>query len=192
MTSVYKRVVTYRCLGTIYHQGLAFGEAGRKLIDSKQSNLFVPGMINICLATEIFLKSINATMTYVLDEEDELPDGIAISQGRDESLKIAPGGQGHHLSKLYENLPDEAKESIKAFAINEGYSGDIAYGLRQYDKVFVEWRYIYEKNDPGALGTHPLFPICNAIDAYCRGNIEKAFGAVDEKLEESHPDFEAK
>lgn len=186
MRSVYKRVITFHCLGAIYYQGLAFGEAGRDLIDSKQNKLFVPGMINICLATEIFLKSLNATMTYILDEED----CEVVSTGRDESLVIKPGGQGHHLSKLYEKLPDDAKESIKSFAMAEGYGGDIADGLRRYDKVFVEWRYIYEKNDPGVLGTSPLFEICNAIDAHCRRWVDQMVGAVDEKIDESHPEFE--
>ncbi|EIU3490960.1 hypothetical protein [Pseudomonas aeruginosa] len=186
MKSVYKRVITFHCLGTIYYQGLAFGEAGKHLIESKQNNLFVPGMINICLAAEIFLKSLNATMTYILDEEG----GEIVSSGRDESLVIKPGGQGHHLSKLYDKLPDDIKESIKNFARAEGYGGDIAEGLRRYDKVFVEWRYIYEKNDPGVLGTSPLFEICNAINAHCRHWVDQMVSAADEKIDEDHPDFE--
>ncbi|MCH5652213.1 hypothetical protein [Pseudomonas syringae] len=185
MKSVYKRVITYRCLGAIYYQGLAFGEAGRDLINSRKNNLFVPGMVNICLATEIFLKSLNATMTFILDEKH----GEVVSQGRDESLVIKPGSQGHHLSKLYEKLPDDAKESIKSFARAEGYGGEIAEGLRQYDKVFVEWRYIYEKNDPGVLGTSPLFEICNAIDAHCRHWVDQRIGTVDEEIDADHPDF---
>ncbi|OCW24878.1 hypothetical protein C9382_27600 [Pseudomonas aylmerensis] len=182
--STYKRVITYPCMGAIYHQGLAFGEAGRHLIESGQSNLFVPGMINICLATEIFLKSINATMTYILDEEEQ-PGGVAVSIGRDDTLKIAPGGQGHHLSKIFENLPEDARESIGQFARGEGYFGDIGEGLRQYDRVFVEWRYIYEKNDPGVLGTHPLLQICNAINAYCLSKVDQNLNAVDQEYDDS-------
>lgn len=186
MKSVYKRVTTFHCLGTIYYQGLAFREAGRNLINSKQKNLFVPGMINICLGTEIFLKSLNSTMTYILDEKD----GEFVSAGRDGSLVIKPGSEGHHLSKLYEKLPDDTKESIKSFAKAEGYRGDIAEGLRHYDKVFVEWRYIYEKNDPGVLGSSPLFEICNAIDAHCRQRVDQVVDVADEKFDDDHPEFD--
>jgi hypothetical protein len=143
-------------------------------------------MINICLATEIFLKSLNATMTYILDEVD----GEHVSIGRDDSVVIKPGGKGHHLSELYENLPDDTKKSITSFAKKGGYEDDIVDGLRRYDKVFVEWRYIYEKNDPRVLGTSPLFEICNAIDAHCRVWVGQPVGAVDEEIEEGHPEFE--
>lgn len=184
MKEVYKRTITHPCLGTIYYQGLAFGEAGKHLINSGQDKLFVPGIINICLATEIFLKSLNATTTYILDEID----GVAI--GRDKSVVIKPGGRGHDLSDLFEKLPDDTKKSITSFAKKEGYAGDIVDGLRRYDKVFIEWRYIYEKNDPRVLGTSPLFEICNAIDAHCRLWVSNSGAAVDVEIEEGHPEFE--
>ncbi|WP_053159030.1 hypothetical protein [Pseudomonas protegens] len=189
MSIIYERVTTFHCLSAIYHQGLAFGEAGRDLIESRQSNLFVPGMINICLATELFLKSINATMTN-LEDESSLPNGMAMYVGRDDGyFKIRPSGQGHYLSELYENLPQDAKESIKSFAVKEGYGGDIADGLQQYDRVFVDWRYVYEKKDLKTLSSHPLLPICNAINAYCSAHVDTMSGATSDPIDESHPAF---
>lgn len=166
MNNVYKRIATYHCLGSIYRQGLLFFEAGRHLIESRQENFFIPGMINICLATEIFLKSINAT-TSNLEDEIEV-NGTKIFAGRDKSFKIAPGSTGHALSKIFEKLPEDAKKKIIHLAKEEGFSGKISEGLKIYDDVFVEWRYIYEQNDPKSLGTHPLFQICNAINLYCQ------------------------
>jgi hypothetical protein len=49
----------------------------------------------------------------------------------------------------------------------------------------VEWRYIYEKNDPGVLGTHPLLQICNAINAYCMSKVDQMIGGVDEEYDDS-------
>jgi hypothetical protein len=166
MQKTYKRVSTYYCLGTIYRQGLAFGEAGRTLIESGQTNLFVPGVVNICLATEIFLKSINAKTTNLEDEVER--NGVTMYVGRDETLSITPGGRGHILSRLFDDLPADARAEIAMNAQKEGFAGDVSKGLCRYDDVFVDWRYIYEKNDPAVLGTHPLLQICNAIEGYCR------------------------
>lgn len=168
MGKAYKKTIHYKCLATIYYQGKAFGESGRFLIESGNSNLFVPGMINICLAAEIFLKSINASVTYL---EDELEiNGSTVYQGRDETMKISPGGKGHGLSKLFNNLPSDYQTEITELARCEGYDGCVSKGLEIYDDVFVEWRYIYEKNSPETLGTHPLFQIVNAINKYCEKN----------------------
>lgn len=169
----YKRVARYKCLGDIYHQGKSFGESGRRLIESDNKSLFIPGMINICLSAEIFLKSINATTSNTEDEMEN--DGRTIYQGRDESMEIAPGGKGHKLSELFSNLPSEAQDEISNLAAKEGYSGGIFDGLKQYDDTFVEWRYIYEKRTPEALSTHPLFQIVNAINSYCERNLNEIF-----------------
>lgn len=189
VSTIYERVTTFHSLGTIYNQGLAFGEAGRLLIESGQSNLFVPGMINICLATEIFLKSINAKMANLEDEVMQ-PGGYPMYIGRnDDYFKITPGGQGHDLSKIFTKLPDDAKTSIAKLAREQGYSGDIAAGLAKYDTVFVEWRYIYEKKDPGVLGTHPLVQICNAVEEYCRSVANSVREVVADPIASSHPAY---
>jgi hypothetical protein len=138
-------------------------------------------MINICLSAEIFLKSINAFTEY---EEDELDiNGATVYQGRDGTFKISPGGRGHSLSKLFDNLPCEAKAEIVEFAKNEGYSGCVFSGLNKYDDVFVEWRYIYEKNTLETLGTHPLFQILNAIYKYCENNHDQVIDCVANEIQ---------
>ncbi len=181
MGKVYKRITRYKCLSYIYYQGKAFGESGQLLIKSGESKLFVPGMINICLSAEIFLKSINAFTEY---EEDELDiNGTTVYQGRDGTFKISPGGRGHSLSKLFDNLPCEAKAEIVEFAKNEGYSGCVSSGLNKYDDVFVEWRYIYEKNTLEPLGTHPLFQIVNAIYKYCENNHGQVIDCVANEIQ---------
>lgn len=181
MGKAYKKTTHYKCLGHIYYQGKVFGESGRLLIESGKSKLFVPGMINICLSAEIFLKSINAFTEY---EEDELDiNGITVYQGRDGTFKTSPGGRGHTLSKLFDNLPCEAKAEIVELAKNEGYSGCVSSGLKKYDDVFVEWRYIYEKNTPETLGTHPLFQIVNAIYKYCEDNRDQVIDCVAEEMQ---------
>lgn len=183
MGKVYEHVTTFRCFDIIYRQGLSFGEAGRHLIESSQTNLFVPGMINICLATEIFLKSINASYSCLEDEIDI--DGVPVVNGRDDTLKINPSGQGHFLSKLFNELPIDAKKEISALSAQEGFSGDVFNGLKQYDDVFVEWRYIYEKNDPRVLGTSPLFEIFNAINSYCKIHAGKIRESVANEIDEA-------
>lgn len=165
MANVYKQKRTYYCLGAIYDHGRVFADAGRRLIESGEA-LSVPGMVNICLATEIFLKSINAVRSHLEDEQEV--NGTTVLIGRDDSVELLPGGKGHALSKLFDNLPDDAKAEITENAKGQGFDRSVSQGLGLYDDVFVDWRYIYEKNDPHALGTHPLFQIVNAIDAYCQ------------------------
>ena len=180
MGKVYKKTTRYKCLGHIYYQGKAFGESGRILIESVDKKLFVPGIINICLSAEIFLKSINAFTEY---EEDELDiNGATVYQGRDGTFKTYPGGKGHILSKLFDNLPYEAKSEIEKYAKDEGYSGCVSSGLKKYDDVFVEWRYIYEKNTPETLGTHPLFQLVNAIYKYCENNCDQVLDCVADEI----------
>lgn len=171
MGKVYQRTVRYKCMSAIYYQGRAFGESGKVLIESENNNLFVPGMINICLSVEIFLKSINASTTNLEDEIEV--NGATVYQGRDETLKILPSGKGHTLSKLFDGLPEDIQNEITQHARLEGYAECVSKGLKKYDDVFVDWRYIYEKNDPKSLGTHPLFQLVNAVSRYCEENLDK-------------------
>ncbi|KAF3461273.1 hypothetical protein GO287_02053 [Ralstonia solanacearum] len=165
MAKVYEQKRIYYCLGAIYDHGRVFADAGRHLIESGGA-LAVPGMVNICLATEIFLKSINAVESHLEDEQEV--NGTKVLVGRDDSVKLVTGDKEHKLSKLFDKLPGDAKAEIVESAKGEGFDGSVSHGLTLYDKVFVDWRYIYEKKDPQALGTHPLFQIVNAIDAYCQ------------------------
>ena len=179
MGKVFKRITRYKCMSAIYYQGKAFGESGKVLVESKNNNLFVPGMINICLSVEIFLKSINASMTNLEDEMEV--NGAKVYQGRDETLKILPSGKGHALSKLFDGLPNDIQNEITQNARLEGYGGCVSKGLKEYDDVFVDWRYIYEKNDPTSLGTHPLFQLVNAVSKYCEANLDNViFCSADE------------
>lgn len=155
----------------IYYHGKAFGESGRVLVESGNNNLFVPGIINICLSLEIFLKSINSQMS-VIEDESEL-NGVKLYQGREGTMEIHPGGKGHALSKLYDDLPKDIRDEITRLSSNEGYTGDISGGLKQYDNVFTGWRYIYERRDLKSLGSHPLFCIVNAVNRYCEENLDQ-------------------
>lgn len=147
----------------IYRHGLDFGKAGSALL--RDENSFVPAMINILLATEIFLKSLNATSTSTGDVDET---GLYI--GNDATVEIKGSGSGHSLRKLFEGLPKEMQEGIKEIASKsqETITTDIVSALEAYDKTFTEWRYIYEQRDPRALSSHPITTICNAIEEYCR------------------------
>lgn len=183
MGKVYEHVTVFHCLNVIYQQGLSFAKAGKRLIELEDASLFVPGMINICLATEILLKSINATQRFLEEEEDV--NGKTVYIGRDGTMDISPGGQGHALSKLYENLPDDAKDEISNLVKREGWEGSVFDGLCKYDNVFVDWRYIYEKNDPRTLGTSPLFEIFNAVDSYCKKFSGRAKESIATEIDEA-------
>lgn len=169
MTKVYHRVSVYPCLNDIYMQGAQFGRAGKVLIESGEQELLVPGMVNICLALEIFLKSINASMECS-EVEKTNPDGSVYYEGQDDSIKISPGGKGHKLSLLFRGLPIPAKKEISRRATSKGLGPDdisVEAMLEKYDDVFVEWRYIYEKTNPQVLGTHPLLDLYNVVLDFC-------------------------
>ncbi|BBI51082.1 hypothetical protein HORIV_35030 [Vreelandella olivaria] len=180
MGKVYKRTVRYKCMRAIHYQGKAFGKSGKVLIESGDGDLFVPGMINICLSVEIFLKSINASTTNLEDEVEV--NGTTCYIGRDETLEILPSGKGHALSKLFDGLPVDIRNEITQHAKLEGYGECVSKGLKIYDNVFVDWRYIYERNDPKSLGTHPLFQLVNAISRYCNENLEKVICCSSDEI----------
>lgn len=180
MANVFKRKQVYYCLGAIYEHGLVFAEAGRQLIETG-GRFAVPGLVNLCLATEIFLKSINGKFSNLEDETSH--EGVKVCVGRDEDRKLEPGGHGHKLSKLFEDLPADAQAEITANAKVAGFNGDIWKGLELYDNVFVDWRYIYEENNPEALSTRPLFEIMNAIDAYCRKHSNEVRQVTSDQIE---------
>lgn len=64
----YRREITYPCSGYIYQHGLTFMKAGKHLVESGDSSLFTPGIVNICLAIEVFLKSLNSKIICTVDE----------------------------------------------------------------------------------------------------------------------------
>ncbi|MEA0681700.1 hypothetical protein QYY59_06050, partial [Xanthomonas campestris pv. campestris] len=89
------------------------------------------------------------------------------------------GGFSGATSELFNQLPDRAKNDITQLAQTFGYNDSVGEGLKVYDRVFVDWRYIYEKRDSSSLSTHPLFNICNAIIKYCENNKDKGMTAID-------------
>ncbi|MEA0814367.1 hypothetical protein [Xanthomonas campestris] len=152
-------------------------KAGKHLVESGDSSLFTPGIVNICLAIEVFLKSLNSKIICTVDEFRT--DDSYLMIGREETNKVIAGGRGHELSELFNQLPDRAKNDITQLAQTFGYNDSVGEGLKVYDRVFVDWRYIYEKRDSSSLSTHPLFNICNAIIKYCENNKDKGMTAID-------------
>jgi hypothetical protein len=96
--------------------------------------VFGASVVNLALAIELFLK--------------------ALLYGAGEEVR------GHDLEELFERLPPQMKEEIKS-AFNDrlvkttGRCQDI-FGfsfetrLKQYARIFVDWRYYHEKN-PGSF-----------------------------------------
>lgn len=160
-----KRHLQFICDTEVYAYASQFFQAAAALQDPGNGHkpLFVPFMINACLSLELFLKSICATRSwYPADPPDEktglIPD--APSPQIDVALKR------HELSLLYAQLPDKYREEIKKIAAEQKVDGDIQELLKPYDRVFVEWRYGYERS-LGTLASHPLVPILSAVKLFC-------------------------
>lgn len=73
-------------------------------------------------------------------------------------------GSIHELDKLYEKISDEDKKKISDSVVAEMKKSDANYGqsdfekdLGEHAKLFVDWRYFYEKNVKASL------PFVNAL-----------------------------
>lgn len=107
-----------------------------------------PFLVNKAFACEVYLK-------FLLIEYN-----INISD-----LK---GKEGHNLLKLYKKLPRELQENFLNSMYNKGILSEdqLVKELQNISQTFVEWRYIYEKNEHSTnYGFLNYF--CNFLDGLC-------------------------
>lgn len=62
-------------------------------------------------------------------------------------------GSIHELDQLYEKISEDDKKKVSDFVVFEMKKKDASYGqsdfekdLKEYAKLFVDWRYFFEKN----------------------------------------------
>ncbi|MEA0682603.1 hypothetical protein QYY59_10820, partial [Xanthomonas campestris pv. campestris] len=96
-------------------------KAGKHLVESGDSSLFTPGIVNICLAIEVFLKSLNSKIICTVDEFRT--DDSYLMIGREETNKVIAGGRGHELSESPLKNPLQAPSVIgdSGTALKDGH-----------------------------------------------------------------------
>lgn len=126
----------------LYREALAFyeiAECGRINIPEKKNvESYIPYIVNMSFATELFLKLLLIQNGKSIDEVVTL---------------------GHHLSNLYGKLTEEQKNTIqKSFKQPMVYS--VANELTRADSAFVRWRYLVMDKANGKTEppcpTHPF------------------------------------
>ncbi|WP_153003655.1 hypothetical protein [Aureimonas ureilytica] len=100
----------------------------------------VPSIVNIAFAIELYFKCML----------------------KESSLKA----HGHELKKLFRDLPEPIKSKVAAeYKIRTGHDrNSFNSDLNNYSNMFVEWRYLYEKNGEKGISPYRISQI--AIAAY--------------------------
>ena len=115
---MYKQDAFY--LGESFHKVAADLIENNFLKDSDEGFWFVPSIVNMSFACELYLKSLCS------DGESEI--------------------WGHWLNDLFNELSDEVKEKIRNSA---PFRGDERFesNLIEHGKLFETWRYCFEKEE---------------------------------------------
>lgn len=111
----------------MYHQARGFQLAAERCLETRehpeQQTLPIQAIVNYAFACELYLKAI---YTFENPETDNL--------------------RGHYLDKLYGQLPCQYRVAIESKLAILYSKEDIERYLREFRKIFEEYRYIYEIN----------------------------------------------
>lgn len=130
-----------RAKHNLYYEAFAFyelAECGRKNIpERKNVESYIPYIVNMSFATELFLK-------LLLIENGKTIDEVVTLR--------------HHLAALYKELTEGQKNTIqKLFKKPMTYS--VADELTRADSAFVRWRYLVMDKANGKIDSpHPTHP----------------------------------
>jgi hypothetical protein len=130
-----------------YHLGQAFYLAGRRCqLDivvgpGVEQCLTSPAVVNLCLAAELFMKS------------------LIIGTGQ-----TAP--KTHELDKLFASLPDADRSAVEAVYTASIPSAPLADLLAQVSKYFVQVRYGHEFN-VFSYSEYPIMLFADALYKHC-------------------------
>ncbi|MDF0541078.1 hypothetical protein PX699_01885 [Sphingobium sp. H39-3-25] len=107
-----------------FHQANCFHEAALRCRYPESHVQIAPMIVNFAFACEIYIKLLLMT--------NETPT------------------RGHHLGRLFEQLPMETSESIERLYEEGGAANDLPLRatLDEIGDAFVDWRYQYEKSIP--------------------------------------------
>ena len=97
-------------------------------------------VVNGALSIELYLKSFNAQMVFKGEYEIE-PGVVGYEDVVTEVLSKV-----HQPSELYEALPKDTRDWLVHQFSKERPAYDLGHWFRQFDGVFVTWRYLYEGN----------------------------------------------
>ncbi|MDT4844591.1 hypothetical protein FQZ97_785570 [compost metagenome] len=137
---------------SMFQQALAFAQIAAdchaKLNQTpRQGRYAAPFVVNMAFAIELYLKT--------------------LAEAHGSSL------HGHDLRKLYDGLPQEAKsaldsaapESLKISGLQEVPS--IAEVLTELRSTFVDWRYLYERENTPEVRIPQAIFVANALHSAC-------------------------
>jgi hypothetical protein len=108
----------------------------------------VPMITNLAFATELFLKSLI------------MKDGGPVPMGR----------EGHDISRLYRLLTSDQKDSIMGILEQKMKPMEREFleeKISSVHKVFVEWRYVYEKNERKKIDIELITNLALVLDEIC-------------------------
>lgn len=138
----------------VFNQALSFATAANYLFEKDLSRTphngasAVPFVVNAAFSIELYLKALS------------LKHGIAL--------------HGHKLSKLYNELPIQAKSEIQemaqrcAIGIDADKANSFVEFLHELNNTFVEWRYSFEKERTEAVYIEPTIFVMRVLHEACR------------------------
>jgi len=135
----------------MFRQAVSFASVAadlhkKELIRAPRNPLAIaPFVVNSAFALELYLKTLNQL------------NGLAMKT--------------HIVSELYEALPESTKKEIWAQAQTHAAAYDVTLKgeseipslVRRFDKTFVEWRYVYEKERSETVLIQPMILLMKAF-----------------------------
>lgn len=113
----------------------------------------VPFIINSVFAIEIYLKTLGA--------------------------HFKQPQPGHDLLKLFDSLPAEAHQALKDhFSCAKSLSeiskiSEYRSAIEKMRGAFVEWRYLYERNEPTSIEIRPMIFVIEVAHETCRSLLSR-------------------
>lgn len=139
-----------------FNQAISFATASNYLYDKdlrqspRNGASTAPFVVNAAFSIELYLKAL------------ALKHGVAL--------------RGHVLSKLYNELPIEAKAEIQEMTLRCAVDSELGLGetpdffayLSELDNTFIEWRYSFEKERTGVVQIQPTIFVMGVLHEACR------------------------
>lgn len=141
----------------IIHCARVFANSAN-LLKELGKDLDVAVIVNATFAIELYLKSFDSKIRF--EEPEDIKGGVTLYN----KIFVSPVTKRHELTKLFESLPRDIKLIIEDEYYSAGDKKLFSTALQEFDDVFVNWRYIFEKSNCKMIDLSALFYLLSLME----------------------------